>query len=124
MIELDISGSWESTTAWLQQMSQRQMFKQLSKYGEEGVAALSAATPTRTGLTGQSWSYEVITTSSSAEIIWKNSANDNGFPIAISLQYGYGTGTGGYVSGRDYINPAIKPVMDKIADDVWKAVIA
>lgn len=124
MIELDISGSWESTSAWLQQLSRRQMFNALSKYGEAGVSALSAATPVKTGVTAQAWSYEVIISADSAEIIWKNTAKENGYPVAIMLQYGHGTGTGGWVQGRDYINPAAKPVMDKIADDVWKAVIA
>lgn len=92
------------------------------KYGRAGVAALSSATPVKTGLAAQSWYYEVEQSSSSVRIVFYNSDVENGFPVAIMLQYGHGTGTGGWVEGRDYINPAIQPIFDKIAEDAWKEV--
>ena len=92
------------------------------KYGRAGVAALSSATPVETGLAAQSWYYEVEQSSSSVRIVFYNSDVENGFPVAIMLQYGHGTGTGGWVEGRDYINPAIQPIFDKIAEDAWKEV--
>ena len=92
------------------------------KYGRAGVAALSSATPVETGLAAQSWYYEVEPSSSSVRIVFYNSDVENGFPVAIMLQYGHGTGTGGWVEGRDYINPAIQPIFDKIAEDAWKEV--
>lgn len=92
------------------------------KYGRAGVAALSSATPIETGLAAQSWYYEVEQSSSSVRIVFSNSDVENGFPVAIMLQYGHGTGTGGWVEGRDYINPAIQPIFDKIAEDAWKEV--
>lgn len=92
------------------------------KYGRAGVAALSSATPKETGLAAQSWYYEVEQSLTSARIVFLNSDVENGFPVAIMLQYGHGTGTGGWVEGRDYINPAIQPIFDKIAEDAWKEV--
>lgn len=92
------------------------------KYGRAGVATLSSATPVETGLAAQSWYYEVEQSSSSVRIVFYNSDVENGFPVAIMLQYGHGTGTGGWVEGRDYINPAIQPIFDKIAEDAWKEV--
>ena len=92
------------------------------KYGRAGVAALSSATPVETGLAAQSWYYEVEQSSSSVRIVFYNSDVENGFPVAIMLQYGHGTGTGGWVEGRDYVNPAIQPIFDKIAEDAWKEV--
>lgn len=92
------------------------------KYGRAGIAALSSATPVETGLAAQSWYYEVEQSSSSVRIVFSNSDVENGFPVAIMLQYGHGTGTGGWVEGRDYINPAIQPIFDKIAEDAWKEV--
>ena len=83
---------------------------------------LSSATPEESGLTANSWRYEISDTKSHYSVSWYNSDVENGFPVAIMLQYGYGTGTGGYVQGRDYINPAIRPIMDALANDVWKAV--
>lgn len=94
----------------------------LDKYGRAGVQALSSATPIESGLAASSWYYEVTETKNSARITFYNSDIENGFPVAIMLQYGHGTGTGGWVEGRDYINPAIQPVFDKIAEDAWKEV--
>lgn len=98
--------------------------RQLSKYGEMGVAALEIATPKRTGLTSRSWRYEVTSDARNVSLYWTNdNKTKDGDLIAILLQYGHGTGRGGYVQGRDYINPAMKPVFDIIADEVQKAVM-
>ena len=94
----------------------------LNKYGQEGVSALSSATPIESGLTASSWSYEIEHSSGTVKIIFTNSNNNKGVNIAIILQYGHGTGTGGWVQGRDYINPAIQPIFDKIAEEAWKEV--
>jgi hypothetical protein len=94
----------------------------LNSCGQQGVAALSAATPLETGLASHSWTYEVAKTGGGYTITWLNTDVESGFPVAIMLQYGYGTGTGGYVQGRDYINPAMRPIFDSIAEKVWKAV--
>lgn len=87
-----------------------------------GIGALAAATPHDSGLAASSWGYKVENSSGGVSISWTNTDVEGGFPVAIMLQYGHGTGTGGYVAGRDYINPAMKPIFDKIADRVWKAV--
>lgn len=100
------------------------IFDQLSKYGDEGVAALSAATPTDEGTTANSWYYEIIQDATSWSIVWGNSNVVDGAPIAVLIQHGHGTGTGGYVQGRDYINPALRSIFDRMADDAWKAVTA
>lgn len=92
----------------------------LDKYGKEGVEALRAATPKDSGKTADSWSYEVISAKDSARLVWKNSNINKGVPIAIILFYGHGTRNGGYVEGRDYINPALQPIFDEIASNAWK----
>jgi hypothetical protein len=94
----------------------------LEKYAISGVKALSSATPIDSGLTREAWGYEIKTSSRYSSITWTNSNIINNVPIAVILQYGHGTRNGGYVQGRDYINPAIKPIFDKIAEDVWKEV--
>lgn len=94
----------------------------LNRYGEQGVAALAAATPVDSGNTAGQWSFKVIGNRKEATILWTNSHIINGVKIAIILQYGHGTRNGGYVQGRDYINPAMRPVFDKMAEDVWKEV--
>lgn len=121
-ISFSSRGSFKNTEAFLKRVSSGDIFASLEKYGKEGVDALSRATPIDSGLTAQSWSYEVIKDRNSYSIVWSNSNTVNGTPVAIWLQYGHGTGTGGFVSGRDYINPALRPIFDKIADSVWKAV--
>ena len=90
------------------------------KYGERGVAALAAATPVDTGKTAASWYYKITRTNGRIALSFYNSNNQNGVPIAIILQYGHATRNGGYVQGRDYINPAIRPVFDQLADEAWK----
>lgn len=121
-ITLSSSGSFKNTNRFLQRMKSRQLFKSLSRYGDQGVRALSAATPSETGATAQSWSYEISMDSRSVQITWSNSNSNKGVPIAILIQYGHGTGTGGYVPATNFINPAIKPVFDDILNSVWKEV--
>lgn len=94
----------------------------LESNGKLGVDALTSATPVDTSLASFSWTYQVNQNGSGFSISWLNTNVETGFQVAIMLQYGYATGTGGYVYGRDYINPAIQPIFDKIANDIWKAV--
>ena len=115
-------GSFENTNKFFKKMSQKKIFKSLDKYGEEGVAALTASTPVDTGKTASSWSYEIRKTNSSISIVWKNSNIVDGVPIAVVLQYGHGTATGGYVQGVDYINPALQPIFERISKEIWKEV--
>lgn len=122
MIILQSKGDFKKTDNFLRKMLKRDLYSSLEKYGREGVAALSSATPVESGIAANSWGYEVKVTKQSATITWTNSNIENGFPVAVMIQYGYGTGTGGYVQGRDYINPAIKPIFDRIAQSVWKEV--
>jgi hypothetical protein len=122
LITFESSGSFKNLERFLQKMSGGELFRTLERFAQQGVNALSSATPIESGLTASSWSYELKHSLTSYSITWTNSHIVDGVPIAIILQYGHGTGTGGYVSGRDYINPAIKPIFDKIADEVWKVV--
>jgi len=122
MISITSKGSFGKTDAYLNRMKNSDIFAALDKYGAIGVAALSAATPVESGLTAASWTYETVKRRGYYSIIWRNTHSQSGKPIAILLQYGHGTGTGGYVQGRDYINPAIKPIFEQIANDVWKEV--
>lgn len=94
----------------------------LSKYGQEGVNALSSATPKKTGVTAASWNYEIVTENGKTSLIFTNSNINKGVNIAIILQYGHGTRNGGYVAGRDYINPAIQPIFDRLASEAWREV--
>jgi hypothetical protein len=123
MLKITSKGSFNKTDAFLQRMSKGDIYKSLSVYAQRGVDALSAATPSETGETANSWDYEITNKRGSATIWWTNRHVDkDGTPIAIMLQFGHGTGTGGYIQGRDYINPAIRPIFDQIANDVWKEV--
>ena len=124
MITISSHGSFENTEKFLKRMSDKSIFDSLSRYGEEGVQALAEATPKDSGDTARSWTYEIERTSTSYAIIWSNTNVVDGVPIAVLIQVGQGTGTGGYVSGRDYINPALRPVFDRIAASVWKEVTA
>lgn len=122
---LTSSGSGlDGARARLQKLQSQQLFASLDKFGREGVAALSAATPVDTHLTASSWTYEIINEKGVRGIRWLNTNIVAGQPLAILLQYGHGTGTGGYVQGRDYINPVIKPLFERIKADVRKAVSA
>ena len=122
MIVLSSKGDFSKATRYFERLKETAKLGVLDKYGQEGVAALSSATPVETGLTASSWTYKIQLSESSASIEFHNSNINNGVPIAIILQYGHGTGTGGWVEGRDYINPAIRPVFDKIVEDLWKEV--
>lgn len=122
MISFSATGDFKRTYKFLNNVSEAKIFKTVSKVADEGVRALAAATPQDSGLTAASWAYTVKIASGSAVITWTNGHVVDGTPIAIILQYGHGTGTGGYVQGRDYINPAMRPVFDRIANEVWKAV--
>jgi hypothetical protein len=122
MISYETSGDFNNLEGFLKKMSKGDIFSTLDKYGRMGVAALASATPSSSGLAASSWGYKVERARDQYSIIWTNSDIENGFPVVVMLQHGYATGTGGYVQGRDFINPAIKPVMDQISDEVWKAV--
>ena len=122
MIVLSSKGDFSKATRYFEKLKETAKLGVLDKYGREGVAALSSATPVETGLTASSWEYKIKHSDSSASIEFSNSNINNGVPIAIILQYGHGTGTGGWVQGRDYINRAIRPVFDKIVEDLWKEV--
>ena len=122
MISIRHKGDYGKLTRYLEKMKSAARVSVLDKYGKAGVEALSSATPVDTGLTAKSWYYKVEVNGNSAKITFCNSNIQNGIPIAIILQYGHGTGTGGWVEGRDYINPAIQPIFDKIVDDAWKEV--
>ena len=122
MITVKSTGSFKKLESFLKKMSDEEAFRVLDSLGQQGVVALAGATPIDTGLTRQSWAYEVEHKKGSHTLIWKNTNVHNGVNVAIILQYGHGTGTGGWVQGYDYINPAIRPVFDQIADEVWKQV--
>lgn len=122
-IKLNHKGDFKKTERFLNRMKKNDYIKNiLNKYGEMGVRALSNVTPVDSGTTASSWGYKIKFSGSSFIIYWTNSNINNGVNIAIILQYGHGTGTGGYVQGRDYINPAIKPIFDKMADEAWEEV--
>ena len=115
-------GEFKRTGNFLEKLLKRDIYNALDRYGRQGVAALASATPAESGLAANSWDYIVKTKGKYASITWINSDVENGFPVAVMLQYGYGTGTGGFVQGRDYINPAMRPIFDRIAEDVWREV--
>lgn len=122
MITISHRGSFKNTESFLRAMLRNDMFSSLDNLAREGVDALSSATPEDSGLTAASWNYEVQIQKDVTTITWTNDHLGGDVPVAILLQYGHGTGTGGYVEGQDYINPAIRPVFDKIADRAWKVV--
>lgn len=122
MISFRQKGDFSKLSRYLERAKNVVRIGELDKYGREGVAALASATPMDSGETANSWYYEIVRTNGSVSIEFHNSNIQNGVPIAIILQYGHGTGTGGWVQGRDYINPAIQPIFDKIANDAWREV--
>lgn len=119
MINFRQKGDFSKTMKYLGRAKNALRVNNLDKYGRQGVAALASATPVDTGVTASSWYYEIVQAKDSVSITFNNSNIQNGVPIAIILQYGHGTGTGGWVQGRDYINPAIQPIFDKIANEAW-----
>lgn len=122
MISFRQKGDFSKLTRFLERAKNVVHVGDLDKYGKEGVAALASATPVDTGLTANSWYYEITNKNGVARITFYNRNVQNGVPIAIILQYGHGTGTGGWVEGRDYINPAVQPIFDEIADSAWREV--
>ena len=122
MISFRQKGDFSKLTHFLERAKESIRIGDLDKYGREGVAALSSATPIDSGETANSWSYEITNKDGSATITFKNSNIQNGVPIAIILQYGHGTRNGGWVQGRDYINPAIQPIFDEIVNNAWREV--
>lgn len=122
MISFRQKGDFSKLSRYLERAKEAANVGILDKYGREGVAALASATPTDSGKTAVSWEYEIVRQNGSVSIVFKNTNVNKGVNIAVILQYGHGTGTGGWVQGRDYINPAIQPIFDRIADDAWKEV--
>jgi hypothetical protein len=121
-VNFEVSGGFTKTERFLNRMKRREYLNVLDEFGRDGVQALRNATPVDSGATAEAWDYEIKRTRDCTEIVWINSNINDGVPIAVILQYGHGTGTGGYVQGRDYINPAIRPIFDKIAEKAWKVV--
>ena len=118
-IKLTSKGDFSKTFNFFNRIKKKEYLKVLNRYGEIGVQALSAATPRDTGKTAESWSYEVHYSKEKATITWLNSNTNKGIPIVVLIQYGHGTSGGGYVQGRDFINPAMRPVFDQIAEQAW-----
>ena len=122
MIGFRHKGDFSKLSSYFERVKEAAKIGVLDKYGREGVAALSSATPVDTGLTASSWYYDIKRQNGSVSLIFNNSNINQGVPIAIILQYGHGTSTGGWVQGRDYINPAVQPIFDRIAQEAWKEV--
>lgn len=122
MLTIRQKGDFAKLTRYFVNLKNAIKMADLDKYGKAGVAALASATPVDTGLTATSWYYEIERGSGYASITFYNSNVHRGINIAIILQYGHGTGTGGWVEGRDYINPAIQPIFDQIAENAWREV--
>jgi hypothetical protein len=122
VIKFVIKGNLTKTKSYLKKNSKSSIADIMRSCGKQGVDALRNATPVRTGLVASSWSYSVTVKNELYTISWNNSDLEDGFPVAVMIQYGYGTGTGGYVEGQDYINPAIKPIFKDISNKVRKAV--
>jgi hypothetical protein len=123
-VSFSTGGSTKSTEALLRKLSRGDIFAGIQHLAQLGVNALASATPKESGLASHAWYYKIEKDRASLSISWCNFDVERGFPVALMLQYGYTTGTGGYVQGRDYINPAMKPVFDLIEQEVWKAVIS
>ena len=122
MIKLTSKGDYSKATRYFERMKEVAKVGKLDHYGRLGVEALSQATPVDTGLTASSWNYEILRSRNGFTLRFNNTNIQNGCMIAIILQYGHGTRNGGYVAGRDYINPAIQPIFDEMAEKLWKEV--
>ena len=123
MITFSQKGTFKKTESLFARLLKKDYISNLREYGEKGVNALAQATPKDTGKTSKSWSYEIVEKGDSISIYWSNSNVNKGVNIAVILQYGHGTKNGGYVAGRDYINPAIQPMFDEIAKEAWRKVV-
>ena len=122
MISFRQKGDFSKLNRYLERVKEAAKIGVLDKYGQAGVSALSSATPVESGKTATSWYYEIKRQNGSVSLIFNNSNINQGVPIAIILQYGHGTSTGGWVQGRDYINPAVQPIFDRITQEAWKEV--
>lgn len=122
MITFRHKGDLSKTTRFMQRAKEIIKLSDLDRYGREGVAALASATPVDTGKTASCWDYEIIHKNGSISLVFNNTNINKGVPIAIILQYGHGTRNGGYVQGRDYINPAIQPIFDRMTNELWEEV--
>lgn len=122
MISIEQKGDFKALTAYLKKVNKNTKIEILDKYGQEGVRLLSKATPVRSGKTANSWYYKIERSKNSVSLNFYNSNVNKGVSIAIILQYGHGTRNGGWVQGRDYINPAIQPLFNKLAQEAWKEV--
>lgn len=122
MMTLRSKGDFKNIDGLFERTKGKMNFSNLDKYGRQGVEALKSATPKDSGVTSESWSYKIERKDGSVSIQFLNSNINKGVPIAIILQYGHTTGTGGYVQGVDYINPAVRPIFDKITEEAWKEV--
>ena len=122
MIRFKHIGDFSKTDKYFKRISNREYLNILDKYGKQGVEALASATPVNTGKTASSWSYRISKENGRYVLEWDNGNIQNGVNIAIILQYGHGTNNGGYVQGRDYINPAIRPIFDSIVEEAWREV--
>lgn len=119
MLKVTSTGDYHETINFLKKLRKNHVFKQLDRYGQKGVQLLSEATPVRTGLTASSWDYRIEESPGNISLLWFNTNINKGVSIAFILQYGHGTGTGGYVQGIDYINPVMQPLFDEIEENVW-----
>lgn len=122
IVSISSTGGFERMNKFLKDMAAQKEFERINEFAQRGVDALAAATPVRTGTTAASWEYEVTIGGGNVRIDWRNTNENNGFNVAVGLQYGHGTGTGGYVPAIDYINPAMKDVFQSCADAVWQEV--
>jgi len=122
MITFTASGSFDNTENFLKRMSKADHMNLLNSAGARGVEILSRVTPIDTGKTAQSWTYTITRKKDSYRLDWSNSNSQNGSNVAVLIQYGHGTGTGGYVQGIDYINPAIRPIFETLVSDIWREV--
>lgn len=123
MISVSHKGDFNNLETLINRVLRRDYLNILAEYGRKGVEALRAATPVDTGLTRDSWEYEITANSKKTSIYWTNSNIQNGIPIAIILQYGHGTKNGGYVQGVDYINPALAPIFRQMANEAWRRIV-
>ena len=122
MIRFETRGDFARSTRWLTKLERAEFYRKVNALAATGTSALASATPVDSSKTANSWQHKVTISRTSCKIEWLNTNVNQGVPIAIILQYGHGTGTGGYVAGRDYINPAMRPVFEKIATEVWNEV--
>lgn len=122
MIRIESKGSTAKVEAYIKRVQNGSVFQRLERFGQEGVDALSKATPVDSGLSANSWEYEIVRKNGKYTITWFNRNSNDGVPVIILIQYGHATGSGGWVEGRDFINPVILPLFERIANDVWKEV--